>query len=238
MTSRHLTVAGIQVDVVYKDIKNLHIGVYPPQGRVRVAAPLRLDDDAVRLALVQRLSWIKRQRQQLKNADRQSQREMVSGESHYVWGNRYRLKIVDRPGKAHVEMESDRLILYVPTGIAIDQRRQLLEKWYRQQLRAVLPDLVVEWESKIGVKIARWTIRRMKTKWGSCNPTTGHVLLNVELAKKHPDSLEYIAVHEMVHILERGHGKRFKALMDSFIPDWRARREQLNNSPLAEELWI
>lgn len=238
MTSRHLTVAGIQVDVVYKDIKNLHIGVYPPQGRVRVAAPLRLDDDAVRLALVQRLSWIKRQRQQHKNADRQSQREMVSGESHYVWGNRYRLKIVDRPGKAHVEMESDRLILYVPTGIAIDQRRQLLEKWYRQQLRAVLPCLVVEWESKIGVKVARWTIRRMKTKWGSCNPTTGHVLLNVELAKKHPDSLEYIVVHEMVHILERGHGKRFKALMDSFIPDWRARREQLNNSPLAAELWI
>lgn len=238
MTSSHLTVAGIHVDIIYKNIKNLHIGVYPPEGRVRVAAPLRLDDDAVRLALVQRLSWIKRQRQQFKSADRQSQREMVSGESHYVWGNRYRLKIVERPGTADVEIEGDRLTLYVPTGKDINQRRQLLEKWYRQQLRSALPEMVAEWESKIGVKVTRWTIRRMKTKWGSCNPATGHLLLNIELAKKHPDSLEYIAVHEMVHILERGHGKRFKTLMDGFIPDWRTRREQLNSSPLAEELWI
>lgn len=238
MTSSHLTVAGIRVDIAYKNIKNLHIGVYPPEGRVRVAAPLRLDDDAVRLALVQRLAWIKRQRQKLKDADRQSLREMVSGESHYVWGNRYRLKVVERPGTAHVEAEGDRLILYVSTGKDTDQRRQLLEKWYRQQLRAALPAIVAEWESKIGVNVTRWTIRRMKTKWGSCNPATGHILLNVELAKKHPDSLEYIAVHEMAHLLERTHGKRFKTLMDKFIPDWRARREELNNSPLTDELWI
>ena len=162
---------------------------------------------------------------------------MISGESHYVWGSHYRLKIVERPGTAHVETDGDRLILYIPKGKDTDQRRRLLEKWYRQQLRSVLPELVAEWESKIGVKVTRWTIRRMKTKWGSCNPATGHVLLNIELAKKHPDHLEYIAVHEMVHILERGHGKRFKTLMDNFIPDWRARREQLNNSSLGEELW-
>lgn len=237
MTSSHLTVAGIHVDIVYKNIKNLHIGVYPPEGRVRVAAPLRLDDDAVRLAVVQRLVWIRRQRQQLKNADRQSLREMVSGESHYVWGNRYRLKVVERRGTAHVETDGDRLILYVSADRDTDQRRQLLEKWYRQQLRAALPALIAEWESKIGVKVARWTIRRMKTKWGSCNPATGHILLNVELAKKHPESLEYVMAHEMVHFLERGHGDRFIALMDRLLPNWRQRRDVLNASPLAYEAW-
>lgn len=237
MSSNHLTVAGIHVDVVYKNIKNLHIGVYPPEGRVRVAAPLRLDDDAIRLALVQRLAWIKRQRQQLKNANRQSLREMISGESHYVWGSRYRLKVVERPGPAHVETDGDRLILYVSTGQDTDQRRQLLEKWYRLQLRTALPELIADWESKIAVKVARWTIRRMKTKWGSCNPATGHILLNVELAKKHPESLEYVMAHEMVHFLERGHGDRFVALMDHFLPDWRQRRDALNAAPLAYEVW-
>lgn len=162
---------------------------------------------------------------------------MVSGESHYVWGKRYRLKIVERPGTAHVETDGDRLILYVSTGQDTEQRRQLLEKWYRQQLRAALPELIAEWERKIEVKVARWTIRRMKTKWGSCNPATGHILLNVELAKKHLDSLEYIMAHEMVHFLERGHGDRFTALMDRFLPDWRQRRDVLNASPLAYEAW-
>lgn len=237
MNSSHLTIAGIHVDIVYKSIKNLHIGVYPPEGRVRVAAPLRLNDDAVRLAVVQRLAWIKRQRQQLKNADRQSLREMVSGESHYVWGSRYRLKVVEQPGPAHVEIDGKRLILYVSADRDADQRRQLLDKWYRQQLRAVLPELIAYWESKIGVKVARWTIRRMKTKWGSCNPTTGHILLNVELAKKHPESLEYVMAHEMVHLLERGHGDRFIALMDRFLPDWRPRRDALNAAPLAYDVW-
>lgn len=235
--SSYLTVAGIHVDVIYKDIKNLHIGVYPPVGRVRVAAPLRLDDDAVRLALVQRLPWIKRQRGLLQAANRQSLREMVTGESHYVWGNRYRLKVVQRPGRAHVELDGDRLLLYVAPETAAEKRRELLDDWYRQQLRAAIPDIIAKWEPILDVTISRWTIRRMKTKWGSCNRETGHIWFNIELAKKHPSSLEYIIVHEMTHLLERGHGKRFTKLMDGFMPDWRARRDQLNGAPLAEENW-
>jgi predicted metal-dependent hydrolase len=235
--SAYLTVAGIDVDVVYKDIKNLHIGVYPPVGRVRVAAPRQLDDEQVRLALVQRLPWIKRQRERLQAAERQSQRQMVGGESHYAWGSRYRLKVVKRAGRPHVELDGDRMILYVSEDTSTEGRRELLDRWYRERLREAIPGVIAKWEPRMGVRVSRWTIRRMKTKWGSCNRETGHIWFNVELAKKHPDSLEYIAVHEMNHLLERGHGRRFVKLMDGFMPDWRARRDQLNDAPLAHEEW-
>lgn len=235
--SAYLTVAGIDVDVLYKDIKNLHIGVYPPIGRVRVAAPLRLNDDAVRLALVQRLPWIKRQRNRLQAADRQSLREMVTGESHYAWGERYRLKVMERPGRGHVELDGDRLLLYIPRETSTEKRRDLLDQWYRAELREAIPDIIAKWEPTLNVAVPRWTIRRMKTKWGSCNRETGHIWFNMELAKKHPDSLEYIAVHEMTHLLERGHGERFIKLMDCFMSDWRSRRDQLNDAPLAHAEW-
>jgi predicted metal-dependent hydrolase len=235
--SAYLTVAGIGVDVVYKDIKNLHIGVYPPVGRVRVAAPRRLDDEQVRLALVQRLPWIKGERERLLTAERQSQREMVSGESHYVWGMPYRLRVVKRGGRGHVELDGDRLVLYVPEDDSAERRRELLDGWYRERLREAIPGMVAKWEPVMGVRVSRWSVRRMKTKWGSCNSESGHIWFNVELAKKHPDSLEYIAVHEMTHLLERGHGRRFTGLMDDFMHDWRARRDQLNGSPLASEEW-
>lgn len=235
--SGYLTVAGIDVDVVYKDIKHLHIGVYPPLGRVRVAAPRRLDDDSVRLAVIDRLPWIKRQRTQLQDAQRQSQREMLTGESHYVWGERHRLKVVQRPGRAHVEVDGERLLLYVPGGTDADQRRTLLDHWYRQQLRLALPALIAKWEPALEVSVPRWSIRRMKTKWGSCNRESGHIWFNAELAKKHPDCLEYIVVHEMTHYLERHHGERFTTLMDGFLSDWRARRDLLNEAPLAHEEW-
>lgn len=233
----YLTIRGIDIDVIYKDIKNLHIGVYPPFGRVRVAAPTRLDNEQVRLAVIQRLPWIRKRRAELRAAERQSEREMVTGESHYLWGQRLRLKVVERPGRAHFEVEGARLLLYAPAGTAPERRRKLLDIWYRAQLRATIPDLVAKWEPVLAVSVPQWSIRRMKTKWGSCNRETRHIWLNVELAKKHPDCLEYIVVHEMAHYLERGHGDRFAALMDGFLPSWRARREQLNASPLAEEDW-
>ncbi|RQM32201.1 M48 family metallopeptidase [Rhodococcus ruber] len=233
----YLSVAGLDIDVVYKDIKHLHIGVYPPFGRVRVAAPTRLDDDRVRLAIIQRLPWIKKQRRQLQDAERQSEREMVTGESHYVWGVRHRLKVIERPGRAHFEIDGERLLFYVPEGVNADQRRVLLDKWYRQQLRAAIPDLIAKWELILDVSVPRWSIRRMKTKWGSCNRETRHIWFNVELAKKHPDCLEYIVAHEMTHYFERNHGERFTSLMDQNLPDWRSRREQLNRSPLSDEQW-
>jgi predicted metal-dependent hydrolase len=235
--SAYLTVRGIDVDVVYKDIKNLHIGVYPPMGRVRVAAPARLHDDQVRLAIVQRLPWIKQQREQLQAVQRQSEREMITGESHYVWGRRYRLKVIERPGRAHLEVDGERLLLYIPHETPADRRRQLLDRWYRAQLRTAIPDLIAKWQPTMQVSVPRWTVRRMKTKWGACNRETGHIWFNVELAKKHPDCLEYIVVHEMTHHLERNHGRRFTTLMDSFMPDWRSRRDQLNAAPLANETW-
>lgn len=233
----YMTIRGIDIDVIYKDIKNLHIGVYPPLGRVRVAAPNRFDDDAIRLAVIKRLPWIRQQRQQFKNAERQSEREMVTGESHYLWGSRYRLKIVDRPGRTHFEVDGDRLVLYTPPGRDSTSLRKALDGWYREQLRHVLPVVIARWEGKLGLSVPKWTIRRMKTKWGSCNRETRHICFNTELAKKHPDCLEYIVVHEMTHYLERGHGARFIKRMDSVMPDWRIRRDQLNAEPLAAEEW-
>jgi predicted metal-dependent hydrolase len=235
--SAYLSVRGIDIDVVYKDIKNLHIGVYPPLGRVRVAAPSRLDDDQVRLAVIQRLPWIKRQREQLRAAPRQSEREMLTGESHYVWGIRRRLKVVERPGRAHIEPDGQRLVLYVPAGTPTNERRECLDRWYREQIRHQLPALITKWEQRLDVSVPKWTIRRMKTKWGSCNRESRHLWFNVELAKKHPDCLEYIVVHEMTHYFERNHGERFTKLMDSHLPDWRSRRDQLNGAPLAQEEW-
>ncbi|MGI6795489.1 M48 family metallopeptidase [Gordonia sihwensis] len=233
----YLTVRGIDIDVIYKDIKNLHIGVYPPLGRVRVAAPNRLDDDQVRLAVIQRLPWIKRQRDKLRSAERQSEREMITGESHYVWGIRRRLKVVERPGRAHFEIDGERLVLYVPAETSAEKRRAYLDKWYRDQLRQEIPDLIANWEQTLDVTVPKWTIRRMKTKWGSCNRETRHIWFNAELAKKHPDCLEYIVVHEMTHFFERNHGERFTSLMDQYLPDWRSRRDQLNAAPLGAEEW-
>lgn len=235
--SAYLTVRGINIDVVYKDIKNLHIGVYPPVGRVRVAAPTRLDDEHIRLAVIQRLPWIEQRRRQLRDAARQSAREMVSGESHYVWGVRRRLRVLERPGRAHVELDGERLLLYVPKDTDTAARLKLLQDWQRMQLRAAIPGLVAKWEPAVGRVVPRWSIRRMKTKWGSCNRETGHIQFNLELAKKSPRCLEYIVVHEMTHLLERSHGERFTRLMDGFLPDWRSRRDELNGAPLADEQW-
>ncbi|MHB1342763.1 MAG: M48 family metallopeptidase [Thermoleophilia bacterium] len=233
----YLQVSGIGVDVIFKDIKNLHIGVYPPFGRVRVAAPERLTEEAIRLAIVQRLPWIKKQRHRLQNAERQSAREMVSGESHYVWGSRLRLEIVERPGRAKIQITGSKLRLCVPPGADAERRRHVLDAWYRKQLKAAIPELIEKWEPTIGNKVNGWTVRRMKTKWGSCNPNSGHISLNLELTKKHPSCLEYILVHEMAHLRERTHGGRFTALMDDCLANWRALRDELNGAPLAEEEW-
>ncbi|MDP4013138.1 MAG: SprT family zinc-dependent metalloprotease [Candidatus Nanopelagicales bacterium] len=235
--SASLTVSGIDIDVVYKDIKHLHIGVYPPMGRVRIAAPLRFDDDAVRVVAVKRLAWIKKHRARLQATERQTPREMVTGESHYVWGIRHRLKVIERPGRAHVETDADRLILYVRPGADSAARMAVLQGWQREQLRDRISGLVEKWQPLVGRSVSRWNIRRMKTRWGSCNCETGSIWFNLELAKKHPDCLEFVVVHEMTHLLERSHGERFTKLMDGFMPDWRARRDQLNSAPLAGEGW-
>ena len=235
--SAYLNVRGIDIDVTCKNIKNLRIGVYPPLGRVRVSAPLQLEDDKVRLAVIEKLPWIKRQREQLEAAERQSKREMVTGESRYVWGIHHRLKVVERPGRAHAEIDGDRLVLCVPPELDAEARRDLLGRLYREQLRERLPSLILEWGTKVGRQVSRWRIRHMKTMWGSCNRESGHIWFNLELATKHPDFLRYIVVHEMAHLVERNHGGRFTKLMDQLLPNWRRRRDLLDEAPLAHEEW-
>ncbi len=236
-TNAYLTVRGIDVEIDYKDIKNLHIGVYPPLGKVRVAAPQRLDTEQVRLAVIQRLPWIKKHRQQLQDAARQSRREMVTGESHYVWGVRYRLKVIERPGRAQIQLDGTRLILAVPEGASPEARLRSRQNWQREQLRMRLQSLIAIWEPVIDRNVSYWSIRKMKSKWGSCNPDTVHIWFNLELATKHPRSVEYLVVHEMTHLLERHHNDQFIALMDQFMSDWRQRRDELNQSPLKHEKW-
>lgn len=237
MTSAYMTVRGIDVEVTYKDIKNLHISVNPPLGKVRVAAPSRMEDAQVRQAIIQRLSWIKRNRQQLRDAARQSPREMVTGESHYVFGARYRLKVIEQPGRSKVALDGSRLILTAPAESTTESRLRALQRWQRAELRARVEPLIAKWEPLFDRSVSYWSIRKMKTKWGSCNPDTGHIWFNLELATKHPRSVEYLVVHEMTHLLERHHNDRFTALMDQFLADWRRRRDELNSAPLADQRW-
>jgi len=234
--SAYLTVAGLGIDVVYKDIKNLHISVYPPVGRVRVAAPHRLDEDAIRLAIVQRLPWIKQQRKQLQDAERQTKRRMVSGETHYVWGERLRLD-ASRNGRASVSIAGKTLWLTAPADYATEQRQVILDHWYRKQLKKAVPALLEKWQPIVGVGATKFVVRRMKTKWGTCQTASNTIWLNPELAKKNPRCLEYIVGHELTHFIERTHNERFIELMDQHLPDWRARRNELNEAPLAEEDW-
>jgi predicted metal-dependent hydrolase len=238
-TKRHyIDVRGTSIEVVRKDIKNLHVGVYPPRGRVRVAAPLRLDDDAVRMAVVLRLGWIRRQRNRFEQQERQSKREMVTGESHYFLGRRCRLRLLEKDGPAAVVLRGvGRVDLCIPRGSRPEERETILQRWQRAQLRALLAPLVEKWQPRVGVKVAACGIKKMKTKWGSCNRDTGRVWVNLELIKKPPPCIEYIVVHELVHLLERHHNDRFTALMDGLMPQWRHLRTLLNTGPLGHESW-
>lgn len=233
-----VTVGGIRVAIVRKDIKNLHLGVYPPSGRVRVAAPLVISDEAVRLAVIDKLGWIKRQRNKFAAQPRQSEREMVNGESHYFLGRRFRLRVhdVDAPARVAVRGVAS-LDLFVRPGADAMQREAVLAHWYRQQLKLLIPPLIAKWEPIVGAQFSSWGVKKMKTKWGSCNIQAARVWLNLELAKKPESCLEYIVVHELVHLLERNHTDRFTALMDGLIPDWRSRRALLNTGVLAHEVW-
>lgn len=226
------------MEIVRKDIKNLHLGVYPPSGRVRVAAPLRLADEAIRLAIISRLGWIHRRQAEFKQQDRQSQRELVTGESHYFMGRRHRLDLIEYDGPPSVRLASNTtMALRVRPRTSQAQREAVLQQWYRRQLRELLPPLLAKWEGKVGVEVLEVRIKRMKTRWGSCNAVARRIWLNLELAKKPPACLEYILVHEMVHLSERHHSDRFRECMDQVMPQWRSRREELNRAPLSHESW-
>lgn len=233
-----IEVNGIRVDVVRKNIKNLHLGVYPPAGRVRVAAPEHLDDEAVRLAVVSRLGWIRRKQEDYVAQERQSAREIVTGESHFVQGRRYRLDVVETTGRQSVAVRGGRTLeIRARARTSASEREQLLQRWYRGLLRSQVADLIAKWEPIIGVEVAEWGIKKMKTRWGTCNSEARRIWINLELAKKSPACLEYIVVHELVHLIERRHNDRFRDLMDRHLPQWRFHRDELNRAPLVHEDW-
>lgn len=233
-----IEIGGIAVEVVHKEIRHLHVGVYPPAGRVRVAAPRRLDDEAVRLAVVSRLGWIRRKQKEFAGQDRQSQREIVTGESHYFQGRRYLLDLKECDSRPGVRLVGPtRMELRVPSGAARDLRNAVLQRWYRRQLRSLLPPLLATWEPRVGKPVAEVRIKRMKTRWGSCNAAAGRIWLNLELIKKPVACLTYVLVHEMVHLHERHHNDRFLEWMEALMPTWRGHRDELNRAPLAHEDW-
>ncbi len=235
---RVIEVGGLVVEIVRKDIKNLHVGVYPPSGRVRVAAPLRLSDDAVRVAVSTRLGWIRRQRAEFDAQARQSRREMIEGESHFFRGRRYRLSVIERDGPPTLRIvNSSTLQLKIRQGTDRAGREAILERWYRARLREQIPALLEKWQPRIGVDVAEVRIRKLKTRWGSCNAVARRLWLNLELVKKPPICTEYIVVHEMIHLLERHHSERFGELLNTALPNWRTVRDQLNSAPLAHENW-
>jgi predicted metal-dependent hydrolase len=233
-----IKVGNIAIDVVRKDIKNLHLGVYPPSGRVRIATPLKIDDEAVRLFAVSKMAWIKKQQLKFETQERQSERRFVSGESHYYKGRRYLLNVIYHNAAPKVEIRNKTHIdLYVRVGSTCEQRGKVLTKWYRKQLKDQIPALIAKWQRIIGVEVDDWGVKKMKTKWGTCTLASRRIRLNLELAKKPEHCLEYIIVHEMVHLIERDHGDRFVAYMDKFMPQWHLYKEELNRSMLSHETW-
>jgi predicted metal-dependent hydrolase len=232
-----LNLGRISVDVVFKDIKNVHLSVHPPTGRVRIAAPQRMKLDAIRIFAISKLDWIKRQRTKLREQERETPREYLERESHYLWGKRYLLHVLELDAVPRVQITPGKMLLQARPRASEDRKQAIVAQFYREQIRAVAPSLVARWAPVIGVTVDRFYVQQMKTKWGSCNARARAIRLNTELAKKPKHCLEYIIVHEMVHLLVRHHDERFTMLMDKFMPQWRLHREELNRSPLGHETW-
>lgn len=231
-----IIVEDIDVQVVRKKIKNLHLRVYPPDGRVRVAVPLHVKDAVIHRTVMEKLSWIRKQQVRLSKLPAPTAREMISGEYHYYLGEPYPLEVIERQGKHELVLKNNsQLLLYVRPNTSVDKRAVVLTEWYRQEIKALLPELIRKWEPVIGVKVDEWAIKKMKTRWGTCNISSSRIWLNLELMKKPLECLEYVLVHEMVHLLERYHNKNFKAYMDRFMPEWRLQDEVLKREPLARD---
>jgi predicted metal-dependent hydrolase len=221
----------IAVDVFLKDIKNVHLGIYPPDGRVRISAPSRMSVDTIRVYAVSKLGWIKQQQKKLRAQERETPREYLDRESHYVWGKRYLLKVIENNEAPSVELKHSRMLLRVRPGTDDEKRRAIVEQWYREQIKKAVAPLIVKWEPVMGVKVERFFVQRMKTKWGSCNAGTLSIRLNTD------PSFEYIVVHEMAHLLVRHHNYQFSNLMDRCLPNWKLLRQTLNATPLAHANW-
>lgn len=227
----------IVIDVEQKDIKNIHLSVYPPSGAVRIAAPLKLDMDTIRVYALSKLSWIKKQQEKFRSQVREAPREYLNRESHFFKGKRYLLKVVETEAPPRIELKHKTMVLHVRPDTSLEKRQIIIDEWYRSQLKILIPPLIDKWENTLNVKVNEFGIKRMKTKWGTCNTEAGRIWINLELAKKPLECLEYIVVHEMVHLLERNHNSIFITYMDKFLPKWKFYRDELNQLPVRHEKW-
>ncbi|MBU0532558.1 M48 family metallopeptidase [bacterium] len=239
MSTKHniIKLADISLGVNYKDIKNVHLSVHPPTGRVTISAPLQMDLETIRLFCISKVGWIRKQQTKLKNQKRETARDYITRESHYYLGQRYLLKVIEQNAAPKIVLKHNAIELHLRNGTSIKQREEILHRWYRQQLRKLILPHIIELEKKMNVKVTEVCIRTMKTKWGTCNAKAKRIWLNTELAKKPIESIEYVLIHEMIHLLERNHNEKFMAYMDKFLPNWKHLREELNRSALGHVEW-
>ena len=235
--SEEINVDGIPVEVVFKGIKNVHLSVHPPTGRIRIAAPEHINLDTIRIYAISKLDWIRKQQAKLQAQQRETQREYIDRESHYLWGSRYLLRVNEVEVPPSVTLLHNEILLSVHPHSDHAKREEVISAWYRVEVRNAVAPLIPNWEKAMGVQVNQLFIQRMKTRWGSCNHHKGNIRLNTELAKKPRICLEYILVHELVHLLEPSHNERFIALMDQFMPQWRHHRDALNQAPLGFVEW-
>lgn len=227
----------VSIEVTRKDIKNVHLSVHPPDGHVTLAAPLATRLEVARAYAISKLGWIRDQQQKLASQPRETPRQFITRESHYLWGRRYLLEVEERPAKPRVSLDHKRMTLMVRPGSSDTKRADVIHQWHMALLHEAVPPLIRKWEQKLGVQVHRYFLQRMKTKWGSCNHRAGHIRLNTELVKKPRHLLEYVVVHEMAHLLEPSHSDRFGAILDGHCVSWREARAELNALPLGAEAW-
>lgn len=223
-----IKVGNLMVEVDRKDIKNAHLGVYPPDGSIRVAAPLQMSNDAVRLLIISKISWVKKQIKAFEDQERETKREYLAGESHYFFGKRYLLDVLPTKGRSHVIVQGNQIQLYMNSESSRDQRHALLDEWYRNELKAEAAKFIEEWRTHLDLPPIEWEIRKMKTQWGSCLPSQNKIILNSELAKQPYHALEYVIVHELLHFKVPEHSEEFFNLLGNKLPNWRALKEELN----------
>lgn len=232
-----IQLGDISIHVTRKAIKNVHLSVHPPSGRVTLVAPTGTRLEVARAFAISKLGWIRKQQAQLKSQEREVPRRFVTRESHYLWGRQHLLSVVEQDTKPFVSVDHKRIMLSVRPGSDQAKRAEVLHEWHKSLLHEVVPQLISKWEPRLKVRVAGYFLQRMKTKWGSCNAAAGHIRLNTELVKKPKDLLEYVVVHEMVHLLEPTHSERFLEVLHKHYPSWREARAELNELPLTAEMW-
>lgn len=232
-----ITLGEITIEVELKDIKNIHLSVYPPKGRVRIAAPSRMNLDTIRIYAISKLGWIKKQQKKFQAQVREAPREYLTKEGHYFLGNRYLLKVIEHDAPPKVAIQHKTIQMYVRPGTDLLKKQTIIKSWHRAQLKELIIPLITKWEQKIGVSVNEVAIKKMKTKWGTCNREASRIWLNLELAKKPIQCIEYIVVHEMVHLLERNHNEKFITYMNYYLPEWKEVRKELNRLPVSHREW-